>query len=77
MTPMLTLRLPPALDAGLARAARAAGQNKSAFVRDTLAERLAETEDARVATRRLRALAAGKSRLHPLAEVKRELGIDI
>jgi predicted DNA-binding protein len=72
---MLTLRLSPALEAGLTKAARAARQNKSAFVRDALTERLAEAEDLRVATRRLRALAAGKSRLHSAEEVKRELGL--
>jgi predicted DNA-binding protein len=71
-----TLRLPAGLNVGLTKAARRARQNKSAFVRETLAERLAETEDLHLATRRLRALATGKSRLHPLAEVKRELGID-
>jgi predicted DNA-binding protein len=73
---VLTIRLTPALNAGLAKAARAARQNKSTFMRDTLAERLAETEDLRIATRRLRALATGKTRLHSLAEVKHELGID-
>jgi uncharacterized protein (DUF433 family) len=35
-----------------------------------------ETADLRVATRRLRALATGKTRLHSLVEVKHELGLD-
>jgi RHH-type rel operon transcriptional repressor/antitoxin RelB len=74
---MLTLRLPPVLDKELSKQARAAKQTKSELVRSALAERLAEAEDLRVATKRLRALRAGKSRTYSAEEVKRDLGISV
>lgn len=74
---MLTLRLPPTLEKELSRQARAAKQTKSEFARLALAERLAEASDLRVATKRLKALKAGKSRTYSAEEVKRDLGISI
>ncbi len=74
---MLTLRLPPALDRSLSRQARAARQTKSAYVRDAVAERIAEAEDYRIATTRLRRLKAGKSRTYTAGEIKRDLGLAV
>ena len=72
---MLTLRLPPSLDKSLTRQARAARQTKSAYVRDAVAERIAEAKDYRIAVARLRRLKTGKSSTHSLEGIKRDLGM--
>ena len=71
---MLTLRLPPALDKGLARSARAAKQTKSEFVRAAVLERIAEAEDFRIAVKRLARIKAGKEKTVSLDVLKRALG---
>lgn len=72
---MLTLHLPPALEKLLTRSARAARQTKSAFVRDAVMERIAETEDYRIAIKRLAAVKSGKSKTCSLEEIKRDVGL--
>ncbi len=72
---MLTLRLSPELDKSLGRSARAAKQSKSAFVRDAVLERIAETEDSRIAAKRLARVQAGKEKTVPFDDIKRTLGL--
>ncbi len=72
---MLTLRLPPSLDKTLTRAALAARQTKSAFVREAVLERIAEAEDYRIAVKRIARVKSGKERTYSLEEIKRDLGL--
>ena len=74
---MVSLRLKPDLDRALTREARRKGRTKEALVRTALTQWLEDQEDIRIATERLKRLAAGKSRTYTMDEVKRELGLPV
>jgi RHH-type rel operon transcriptional repressor/antitoxin RelB len=74
---MVSVRLDPATDRALAREAKRKGRTNAALVRTALTQWLEDQEDIRIASERLKRLAAGKSRTYTMDEVKRELGLPV
>jgi len=70
---MLTLRLPADLEKSHGRAARAAKQTKSAFVRTAVIERIAAVEDCRIAIKRLARIKSGREKTVSLDDIRRAL----
>ena len=72
---MLAVRLPEDMDARLTALAKSTGRTKSYYVREALAEQMADLEDYYLAEQRLADIKAGRSKTYSLEEVERELGL--
>lgn len=73
---MLAVRLPEELEARLERVAKTTGRSKSHYVRQVLADNIADLEDLAEAELRLAEIRKGKSKPIPLNAVKADLGLD-
>lgn len=70
---MLAIRLPAELESRLDALAKATGRTKTFYARQAIAEHIADLEDLYLAEQRLIELRAGRSKVHTLEEVERDL----
>ena len=73
---MLALRLPPEIEARLAKLAKRTGRTKSFYAREAILNHLEELEDLYLAESRLGALAEGRSKSIPLNDLLRRHGVE-
>lgn len=73
---MLSVPLPPDLEARLDTIAAATGRSKAEHVIDAVLEHIQDLEDALVAAQRLDEVRAGRARTHDLDAVERDLGLE-
>jgi len=73
---MLTIRLPPDIEARLAELARRTGRTKSFYARQAILNHLDELEDLYLAERRLEDLRQGRSGSIPLSDLMRRHGVE-
>ena len=71
----LSLRLPPDLEARLDALAERTGRTKTWYVREAIAEYLADLEDASEAALVAEQVALGKMEVHSLEDAERRLGL--
>jgi len=71
----LSLRLPPDLEARLDALAERTGRTKTWYVREAIAEYLADLEDASEAALVAEQVALGKMKVHSLEDAERRLGL--
>jgi len=69
---MIAIRLDPELEQSLETLAKSTGKNRSAIVREALMRYLEDLEDAEMAEAAYREMKTAK----PLAELRRDLGLD-
>ena len=72
---MLAIRLPAEVESRLDALAKATGRTKTFYAREAILEYLDDMEDIHLAEQRLADMHAGRSRLHSLEEVARDLGL--
>jgi RHH-type rel operon transcriptional repressor/antitoxin RelB len=72
---MLAIRLPAEVESRLDALAKATGRTKTFYAREAILEYLDDLEDIYLAEQRLADIRAGRSRLHSLDEVERDLGL--
>ena len=72
---MLAIRLPAEVESRLDALAKATGRTKTFYAREAILEYLDDLEDVYLAEQRLVDIRAGRSRLHSLDEVERDLGL--
>lgn len=72
---MLSIRLSPEVEQRLETLAKETHRSKSFYVREALERSLEDIEDIYLAEKRLEDLRSGKSRVHSLADVERDLGL--
>jgi RHH-type rel operon transcriptional repressor/antitoxin RelB len=73
---MLAIRLPEDLERRLTALAKATGRTKTFYAREAIMKFMDDLEDIYLAESRLEALRAGRSRVHSLEEVERNLGLE-
>lgn len=72
---MLAIRLPAEVESRLDALAKATGRTKTFYAREAILAYLDDLEDVYLAEQRLADIRAGRSRLHSLDEVERDLGL--
>lgn len=72
---MLAIRLPAEVESRLDALAKATGRTKTFYAREAILEYLDDMEDIYLAEQRLADIRAGRSRVHSLDEVERDLGL--
>lgn len=72
---MLAIRLPAEVESRLDALAKATGRTKTFYAREAILEYLDDMEDIYLAEQRLADIRAGRSRVHSLEEVERDLGL--
>jgi RHH-type rel operon transcriptional repressor/antitoxin RelB len=72
---MLAIRLPAEVESRLDALAKATGRTKTFYARQAIIEYLDDLEDIYLAEQRLADIRAGRSSLHSLDEVERDLGL--
>jgi len=73
---MLALRLPPEIEARLAKLAKRTGRTKSFYAREAILRHLDELEDLYLAESRLEDLRNGRSESIPLNDLIRRHGVE-
>jgi len=73
---MLALRLPPEIEARLAKLAKRTGRTKSFYAREAIVRHLDEVEDLYLAESRLKDLRNGRSESIPLNDLIRRHGVE-
>ena len=73
---MLAIRLPPDIEARLARLAKKTGRTKTYYAREAILEHLDDLEDAYLAEARWTALQKGKTGTRTLDDVERALDLE-
>ena len=73
---MLALRLPPEIEARLAKLAKRTGRTKSFYAREAILRHLDELEDLYLAESRLEDLRNGRSELVSLNDLIRRHGVE-
>jgi RHH-type rel operon transcriptional repressor/antitoxin RelB len=73
---MLAIRLPPEVEARLARLAKRTGRTKTYYAREAIVEHLDNLEDLYTAEKRYAAVVEGKSKTYALEDVERVLGLE-
>ena len=73
---MLALRLPPEIEARLAKLAKRTGRTKSFYAREAILNHLEELEDLYLAEGRLGDLREGRSKSIPLNDLLRRHGVE-
>jgi len=73
---MLALRLPPEIEARLAKLAKRTGRTKSFYAREAIVRHLDEVEDLYLAESRLKDLGNGRSESIPLNDLIRRHGVE-
>ena len=73
---MLALRLPPEIEARLAKLAKRTGRTKSFYAREAILRHLGELEDIYLAESRLEDLRKGRSELVPVNALIRRHGVE-
>lgn len=72
---MLAIRLPAEVEARLDELAKATGRTKTFYARQAILEHLDDLEDLYLAEQRWLDIQEGRSTLHTLEEVERNLGL--
>lgn len=72
---MLAIRLPAEVEARLDELAKATGRTKTFYARQAIMEHLDDLEDLYLAEQRWLDIQEGRSTLHTLEEVERNLGL--
>ncbi len=73
---MLTIRLPPEIEARLDRIAERTGRTKTSYEREAILKHRDDFEDLHAAEDRYAAAVDGKSKTHALKDVERDLGFE-
>ena len=71
-----SIRLPADVDSRLERLSKSTGRTKAFYVKEAVLEHLDDLEDIYLAEKRLEDIRAGRSKVHTLEEVERELGLE-
>jgi RHH-type transcriptional regulator, rel operon repressor / antitoxin RelB len=71
-----SIRLPADVDSRLERLSKSTGRTKAFYVKEAVLEHLDDLEDVYLAEKRLEDIRAGRSKVHTLEEVERELGLE-
>jgi RHH-type rel operon transcriptional repressor/antitoxin RelB len=71
-----SIRLPADVDSRLERLSKSTGRTKAFYVKEAVLEHLDDLEDIYLAEKRLEDIRAGRSKIHTLEEVERELGLE-
>lgn len=73
---MLSVRLPPLIEARLDALAKATGRTKTYYVREAILEHLDDLEDIYLAEQRLIDIRSGKTQTVPIEEVMKRYGME-